>query len=68
VFGLFRSRFDRLVIDRGRVPCPIRGDVESDVCLTCRRLVALDEQGAIPFVRCRPARPPTANDRLVERL
>ena len=65
MFGLFRSRSDRLIIDRGWVPCPIRGDVESDVCRACRWLVEIDEKGAIPSVRCQPRRPLPANWRPV---
>lgn len=65
MFGLLRSNSDRLIIDRGCVPCPIRGDVDSDLCLACRWLVEIDEQGAVPFVRCKPRRLPAANDRFV---
>lgn len=55
MFGMFSSRAGRLFIDRGTVRCPVRAaDVEVDVCLTCRWLLEIDEDGSTPYVRCQP--------------
>ena len=55
MFSFFRSQSDRSFIDRGWVPCPLRGgDVELDVCTGCRWLREMDVKSKLPFVRCRP--------------
>lgn len=57
MLSLFRSWSDRRLIDRGRVACPIRGsDAEIDVCAGCRWMLEIDENAALPFVRCAPRR------------
>jgi len=55
LFTLFNPRH---YIDRGRVNCPLRGgDVETDACAGCRWLEEIQEEGKLPFVRCRPPAP-----------
>jgi len=55
MFGMFSPKGGRLFIDRGTVRCPVRAaDVEVGVCLTCRWLLEIDEDGSTPYVRCQP--------------
>ena len=44
----------RLIIDRGRVNCPIRGDVDVDVCAACPNLRAIQEGTDRQVLRCSP--------------
>ena len=51
----FRSAPQKHFIDRGRVFCTLRGrDVDADLCAGCRWVVELRENGAPPYVTCRP--------------
>ena len=46
---------ERHFIDHGRVACPLRGrDVEADLCVGCRWIVEVREDGAPPYIRCQP--------------
>ena len=57
MFGIFRSPPDTLVIDDGRVACPVRRcDVEIDVCAGCNWFREIDETAKTPFLRCRAER------------
>ena len=57
--GLFRSRPEKHLIDRGRVFCPRRsGDVDADLCAGCRWVVEVREDGAPPYVTCQPGPEP----------
>ena len=54
-FGLFRDPPLQLVIDHGRVGCPVRQrDVEIDACGQCPRFDEVDEHAKIPVLKCRP--------------
>jgi hypothetical protein len=59
MLNLFRSPSHTLIIDRGRVNCPLRrGDVDLEKCATCRWLVSLDPDASPPHLECRPYGPP----------
>jgi hypothetical protein len=54
VFNLFGHLSDRLLVDDGRVHCPIRKrDIDIDSCAECSRLLEMHIDGWAPFVRCR---------------
>jgi hypothetical protein len=55
MFRLFQSRWDRHIVDCGRVACELRGrDVEVDLCAGCPWLTSLEEDAMPPVVRCSP--------------
>lgn len=55
MFRLFQSRWDRHVVDCGRVACELRGrDVEVDLCAGCEWLTTIDNDVEPPVVRCHP--------------
>lgn len=59
-FNIFGRKSLHLVIDNGRVGCPVRNcDVEFDLCAGCRWVRDIDEKADIPFVSCRPEFPLT---------
>ena len=43
----------RLLIGEGRVDCPVRGEVDVEVCFGCRRMVAVVARGDPSYVACR---------------
>jgi hypothetical protein len=48
-----KPKAQTLIIDRGRVNCPVRGsDVEIDLCYACGRAEAIEGGAPLPFVRC----------------
>lgn len=54
MFNFLRTPTDRLIIDNGRVFCPIRHqDTDIDLCAGCPRVRQIEENGNLPFVRCR---------------
>lgn len=54
MFNFFRKPLDRLIIDNGRVFCPIRTrDTDIDYCVACPRLRDIDPAANPPYVRCR---------------
>ena len=56
MFKLFRAE-DRLVIQAGRVWCPVRErDTDLETCLKCDWVREVDLDATHPFVRCRPPR------------
>ena len=45
----------RLVIADGRVNCPLRGNIDVEVCFACAALVTILGDGDPVHVSCRPA-------------
>ena len=55
MLSLFAPKAFRLMIDGGRVRCPVReSDVEVDHCADCPWLVNWDDKALHPSVVCRP--------------
>lgn len=54
MFNFLRTPTDQLIIDNGRVFCPIRRqDTDIDLCAGCPRVRQIEDSGSLPFVRCR---------------
>ena len=53
MLSLFRPKLLNLLIDRGRVACPQRGDIDIDVCAGCESLVRFDDKASPPVICCR---------------
>jgi hypothetical protein len=57
MFKLTRADEDRLVIDAGKVYCPVRErDADVELCLQCDWAREVEPEAKQPFVRCRPPR------------
>ena len=53
MFNLFGRKHDQLIIDNGRVFCPIRQqDTDIDICAACHRIREMDTTAEPGFVRC----------------
>lgn len=44
----------KLPIEGGRVSCPVRGNVDVELCFTCPELADLAGDPASPYVKCSP--------------
>lgn len=42
------------IVDSGRVACPLRGDLDTDHCVSCPHLVDLAEDADASYIVCRP--------------
>lgn len=66
MLNLFRPATLPLLIDGGRVSCPLRGsDVDIDLCAGCRWLSEFNDKGRPATIVCRPELPPPG---LLQRL
>lgn len=50
-------RQHKQLIEGGRVYCPRRGDIDLEICLTCRDLETIVADQDPAFVCCRPTAP-----------
>ena len=54
MFSLFNRKNDQLIIDNGKVFCPVRQkDTDIDICAACHRLQEMDPDEKQGTVRCR---------------
>ncbi len=57
MFTLIHASEERLLIDSGRVACPLRErDADVEECLQCGFVREVAPEAGTPFVRCRPPR------------
>jgi hypothetical protein len=57
MFSLIRRPAERLLIDQGRVACPLRKrDADLEDCLQCAFAREVAPDAGPPFVSCRPPR------------
>lgn len=49
------GRKQRLVIEEGRVSCPLRGDIDVETCFACAALISILGDGEPVYVSCSPS-------------